>query len=112
MPQVGMGEEVRENLTKVSTDEIEAKMQHLEEDRFDSMTGTGDTGKRYGVSNYVGQNQQMMGLLDYSVENMRGVMKEVAEDVVADNFTGYQRSQGKRGLEVPQDDQGVMPEFP
>lgn len=53
-----------------------------------------------------------MRLSDDGVNKMRGMMKQVAKNAVSDNISSYQRPQGKLGLEVPHDDQAVVPELP
>lgn len=107
-----MRKQVHEDMTNVCAEEIDPKVQHFEEDLFEPMNGTNDAGERYGVMDYIGQNQQMMRLSDNDVEKMRGMMKQVAQDVVGDDIPIYQWPQAKPGPQVPQDDQAVMPKFP
>lgn len=48
---------MREDVTNVCAEEIDAKVQHFEEDVFEPMNGTNDARERYGILNYIGQNQ-------------------------------------------------------
>jgi len=52
-----------------------------------------------------------MGFFDNDVEKMRGVMKQVAQDVVG-GILSYQWPQAKPGPQVAQDNQAVVPKFP
>jgi len=106
-----MREQMYKDVTNVCAEEIEPKLQHFEEDVFDPVNGTNNARERYGILNYVGQNQQMMGFFDNDVEKMRGVMKQAAKNVAGDILI-YQWPQAKPGPQIPQGNQVVVPKFP
>jgi len=108
-------DEVSDDQANVFVDQASHEVQHLEEDVLDPTNGADDAGDRHRVADYVGQEQQMMGLPDDVPEETRDEVQQAADEADAfrdDGFAGDQRTQGEALDDVTRDDQDVMPELP
>lgn len=90
-------EEVSDKVPNMYPEQFAHKVHHLEGDMYESVNSVYNAMERYGVSDYVGQNQQVMGLSDDGVEKSRGMMEQEVQNAVTafDDSLGDQWSQGK-----------------